>query len=183
MILGILSDTHGERERTAHAIRGLRTAGAEIFAHCGDVGGAAVLDELAGLDIHIVCGNTDCPDSTMVEYAAGLGLRVGLPSPVRFTLDGRNIALFHGHERAFEELIDVLIETRQFPPGFEPCDYVLHGHTHIARALRLGPVRVINPGALHRAPRYTVATLDMATGALDYWQLGHSDGELIPCPS
>jgi predicted phosphodiesterase len=42
----------------------------------------------------------------------------------------------------------------------EDVDYLLHGHTHELRDERVGATRIINPGALHRAPRYTAAILD-----------------------
>ena len=45
-------------------------------------------------------------------------------------------------------------------------DYVLLGHSHVAGEQRVGRVRLVNPGALHRARVKTVALLDLATDAL-----------------
>jgi hypothetical protein len=42
-------------------------------------------------------------------------------------------------------------------------DYLLYGHSHLFADDRRGPTRWINPGALHRAPTWTVALLDLAT--------------------
>jgi len=39
----------------------------------------------------------------------------------------------------------------------------LHGHTHAIRDERVGPTRVMNPGALHRAPQHTALLFDSAT--------------------
>ena len=47
-------------------------------------------------------------------------------------------------------------------------DYLLLGHTHVARDWRLGRLRIINPGALYRASKKTVATLDTRTDAVRY---------------
>ena len=47
-------------------------------------------------------------------------------------------------------------------------DYVLHGHTHIAADTCIGSARVINPGALQRAARYTVALLDLEVDELTF---------------
>ena len=45
-------------------------------------------------------------------------------------------------------------------------DYILHGHTHVARDDRRSRTRIINPGALRHARRKTVATLDTSSGKL-----------------
>ena len=47
-------------------------------------------------------------------------------------------------------------------------DYLLHGHTHVRRDERVGKVRIINPGALHRAREKTVAVLDTDTDRLTF---------------
>lgn len=171
MILGILSDTHGQAQRTAVAIRALQAVGAERFVHCGDVGGVDVLEALAGLDVAIACGNVDCPDSRLVDYAATLGLSVGRPPPIRLEIEGRSIGVFHGHEPAFRRLVDGLVETGLAPADLEPFQYVLHGHTHVANYERLGSTWFLNPGALHRAPFYSVATLDLKDGRARFWQI------------
>jgi predicted phosphodiesterase len=45
---------------------------------------------------------------------------------------------------------------------------LLQGHTHVRADERVGTVRVINPGALHRAAQKTVATLDTETGEVKF---------------
>jgi putative phosphoesterase len=179
LILGLLSDSHGQAERTRNALRILRHVGAEAYVHCGDVGGLDVLDQLAGLRAWIVCGNTDCPDHQKVEYAEQIGLRIGQEPPVRLELAGRHIAVFHGHERGMTELIEALLETGSPPASFGRCDYLFHGHTHNACDYQLGPVRIINPGALHRAVVYTVATVDLATDRVRFWDVP-DDPEYVP---
>ena len=100
MILGILSDTHGHQHAAAAAVRLLKEAGAEALVHCGDVGGMAVLDELAVLPAWFVRGNTDEPGSLLIEYARSIGITPPMDVPLRIDLDGHSLAVFHGHELA-----------------------------------------------------------------------------------
>ncbi len=171
MIVGILSDTHGQARRTATAIRMLQQAGAEEFVHCGDIGGAPVLDQLAGLKIHIVCGNTDCPNSELVEYAASLGLQIGLPSPRRVEIGGRKMVVCHGHEPEFGQLIAETAHNHPAKAAYGDCEYLLHGHTHVPVDRVIGHWHVINPGALHRARVHSVATLDLRSDVTKFWRV------------
>jgi predicted phosphodiesterase len=82
-------------------------------------------------------------------------------------LAGKRLVMGHGHESYFMRVRDV--EKGVAAPSGAVCDYLFHGHTHVARDDRFGPTRVINPGALHRAGTYTVATLDLATDTLTHW--------------
>ena len=171
MILGVLSDTHGQRQRTATALCLLERVGADAFVHCGDVGGEGVLDELAGRRVWLVWGNTDDPDGGLEAYARSLGLEVGNPAPLRLELDGRALAVFHGHETRFARLMAHLHKTGSLPPDFGSCDYVLHGHTHAVADTRVGLLRVLNAGAVFRAAIPSVATLDLRTDELRVWPL------------
>lgn len=176
MILGILSDSHGRSARTRLALECLVSHGARVVVHCGDVGGADVLSELAAaapqLDataavdaadrrspVWFVWGNTDRADAATVRFAESLDLPIPRAVPLLLRVAGRRIAVFHGHESELE--------------SFDPraVDYVLHGHTHVARDDRVESRRVINPGALHRAARYSVATLDLVRDRLEFWTL------------
>jgi putative phosphoesterase len=170
VILGILSDTHGQWRRTADAVRLLDRLGAEALVHCGDVGSADVLAELAGRRAWVVAGNTDVPDAPYFGGPDWPGITLG-EGPLRVEVGGRRLVVFHGHETAFENLWRDPIENRAQPESFAGFEYVLHGHTHVPASLRLGAVRVINPGALHRAPRYTVATLDLAADRVRFWEV------------
>ncbi|MFM8874126.1 MAG: metallophosphoesterase family protein, partial [Phycisphaerales bacterium] len=74
--VGLLSDSHARWERTRRAIEALRARGATTFIHCGDVEDALVLDQLAGLDAHLVWGNCDWNRGTLERYARDLGITV-----------------------------------------------------------------------------------------------------------
>lgn len=151
--LGILSDSHGQADRTRRAIQALQAAGATRFLHCGDVETEQVLDQLAGLDAHVVFGNCD-PARVLGRYAHRIGLQVHHPMG-RMQIDGHTIAFTHGDD---PDLLQAALDER--------VDFLLHGHTHVRADTRMGPTRVINPGALHRAQPFTAAALVPATGEL-----------------
>lgn len=157
MLIGILSDSHGRHLAVREAIHLFDRLGVEHVIHCGDVGGIDVFDELVGRPVTFVWGNMDDADSGVLAYLKSVGLRPPGKVPVRVTLDGKRFAVFHGHERGLDRAIESL-----------DVDFILHGHTHLRRDERLDGKRVINPGALYRARRKTVATLDTATEMLTF---------------
>ena len=178
MILGILSDTHGFRQRTASAIALLERVGAEAFVHCGDIGGEAVLDELAGRQAWLVPGNIDALNLTLMDYAESLELHISDTIPLRIELAGRTLAVYHGHEPHFNRLVHAIRDQdlADFASLTRGLDYVLYGHMHKPAEARLAHVRMISPGALERARPHTVATLDLAHDALEFWQIDASAG-------
>lgn len=149
MLLGILSDSHGRIDTTRKAVSMLVEAGATTLIHLGDIGSEEVLEELTVARSMVVFGN--CDDETMLaRHAERLGVHVCHPIG-RIEHAGKRIAFSHGH---LTHVIRAALE--------ENVDYLLHGHTHEVRDERIGSTRVINPGALHRASRYTAALLDPA---------------------
>ena len=157
MLVGILSDTHDRADAASAGIRLLKSRGAQYLIHCGDVGSERVLDHLAGLRAAFVFGNCDYDLRGLQRYAAGIGLTC-LGAFGEIELDGKRFAVMHGDDFVLKRRL--LAEQRH--------DYLLQGHTHHARDERVGRVRVINPGALHRARPKTVALLDTATEALSF---------------
>jgi predicted phosphodiesterase len=73
---------------------------------------------------------------------------------------GRKLAFTHGH---LPRLVQEAMQTG--------ADYLLHGHTHEVRDERICGVRVINPGALFRAARYTAALLDPEADRLEFIEI------------
>lgn len=160
MLVGILSDSHGDHKIVARAMSLFDAAGVAHVIHCGDVGGVSVFDELVGRPLTFVWGNTDYPPPSLYAYAESVGIALPSAEPTRIDLDGKRFAVFHGHESGFHVAVDTL-----------DVDYILHGHTHCQRDDRCGSTRVINPGALHRARRKTVATLDTNRDVLTFHEL------------
>lgn len=124
MRIGLISDTHGllRPEVFAHL------ADVEHILHAGDVGGPGILVDLAALaPVTAVSGNTD-----------GWDLRAVARGTAELDLGGLRFALAHGHRAAsFDDLV------RQFPRA----DVIVHGHSHVPRADRVGGAWLLNPGS------------------------------------
>lgn len=159
MILGILSDTHGRIVTARAAIALLKRAGAEYFIHCGDVG-EGVLELLPEGRSAFVFGNCDFDRGPLLAEARISDI-VCMNNHGKLSFDGKPVSFTHGDEPA---IVRAILETNT--PG-----YLFTGHTHVAKDERHGDIRWINPGALQRATRKTVATLDVATDTLVYHEV------------
>lgn len=154
MKLGLLSDTHGHVERTRRALALLTSRSVGHLIHCGDVGSDLVLDLLleqqeTGTPVTVVPGNVDEWDPGIGLYARSLG--VAFHQLARLELEGKHIAVHHGHDpRQMEELT-----------GDAGPDLLFTGHTHLARDEQEGRTRVINPGAVYRASVPSVAVVEL----------------------
>lgn len=182
MILGLLSDTHGRVQRTAAALRLLRSLGAERIVHCGDVGGEDVLALLAGHAASFVWGNTDPATRAEIEFARALGLTPPAAVPLRLQFDEAVCLVCHGHEREFEALLRAVhgADPAAAQAALRGARYVFYGHTHYAAESRVGEVRFINPGAIHRVATPTVATIDFAGDAVRWWVVDETGGAPRP---
>jgi putative phosphoesterase len=160
--LGILSDSHDQTSTAIEAVHLLRLAGAQQLIHCGDVGGTQILDVLAGMSGSVfVFGNTDYDREELSNYAKLIGVRCGGVSTI-LEIAGKRIGVTHGDDPR---------QLARLTRPDQQVDYLLTGHTHIRHDRRSGDIRLINPGALHRAPKKTVATLDLLTDELVYLTL------------
>ena len=160
MKICIVSDSHDNRPLLRAAVEQAAQWGAEAIIHCGDVGGQPVFDEFVGRPFYFVWGNMDVPDAPTREYLAAVGLNEPDGVPMLLEWGGKRIAVFHGYENGFRTAADTL-----------DVDYILFGHTHRPYDHRVGQVRLITPGAIHRANVPTVATLDLTTDTLTYYEL------------
>jgi hypothetical protein len=157
MLLGILSDTHDRLEAASAALALLKSKGAEFFIHCGDVGGQQIIDLFAGLPCALVWGNNDYDRAELAQYAQNLGISIH-PSLAGLTFANKKIAVTHGDDFPLMRRIE----------SGQQYDYLFHGHTHVPRDQRVGRLRIINPGALHRAAKKTIALLDPAADTLEF---------------
>lgn len=155
MKIGLLSDSHGRVHPTREAVAAVVANGAELLLHMGDIGSDKVLEELVGHNARIVFGNCDDEIESLSRYARALGISVDHPCGW-LELQGKHIAYTHGH---MPELMKQAIA--------RGASYLIHGHTHEVADVRAGCTRIINPGALWRAPRYTAATLDLESDSLE----------------
>lgn len=160
--IGFISDTHGRTDRARRAIELLLARGAEQIVHLGDVGSESVIDLLVGIPSLVVFGNCDDARS-LTRYAEILGVEVAHPSAIievkSGALDsgaeaqpGLRLGVTHGH---LESEVERLLDSR--------IDILLHGHTHEIRDELVHGVRILNPGALHRAKCHSVLLFDTLT--------------------
>ncbi|HMP01790.1 MAG TPA: YfcE family phosphodiesterase [Gemmatales bacterium] len=163
MLIGLLSDTHDHQARTERAVQLLVDAGAEIFIHCGDLTGPRIVHACSVRPCYFVFGNNDVwgpGDQASADTLRNAALEAGatcLDWGGIVTLDGKSLAVTHGH----------LASEERHLLAHRP-DYLLSGHTHVRHDHRASGVRLINPGALHRASEHTVALLDLATDELRF---------------
>ena len=121
MIIGILSDTHDQILRTRNAVRLLRTQGADVLVHCGDIYGPDIIAECAVLPLFFVFGNRDCDLVPVLQQAAGEHRATCLGWGGEFTIATKRLAVVHGHlTMDLRPLLDA-----------KP-DYLFSGHSHIA---------------------------------------------------
>jgi putative phosphoesterase len=152
MIVGVVSDTHGHVTSARAAVRMLESFGVEAVLHCGDIGSEAIVPLFAAWPTHFVLGNVDHGSLVGGLFAAiqssGLTCHGRFGS---FELGGVRIALIHGDDA---RMLDQTIEGGEH-------QLVCHGHTHVPRLELVGPTLVLNPGALYRAPKHTIAILEL----------------------
>lgn len=169
MILGLLSDTHGHVERARQAAEMIAAKHPDAVVHAGDIGSEAVLVELAAVfdplevPVHAVLGNVDIYDPSLFDFPDSTVVRV--QETAVFELAGTRVGVIHGHDG---KLLRKWIEGGSF-------DLICTGHTHRrsdrVHQNRSGETRVVNPGAVYRAPVPGCAVLDLDSGELTYLDL------------
>ena len=157
-MIGIVSDTHGNRENALAALDVLHERGIETVIHCGDVGNIDVVSAFAGLDAWFVLGNVDRDFQSLsrsVSEVVGPG-RLAMTHTIE--RGGKTFGICHGHTNALDRFIEA-----------DEVNYVVCGHTHKRRDERIGSLRVINPGALGGLKRQSrsFAVLDEKSDRLE----------------
>jgi putative phosphoesterase len=123
-LIGLISDTHGLVRPDVHTV----LAGVELILHAGDVGGDAVLDELALIaPVKAVYGNTDLPGDP--RLAPAIELEIG----------GVRIHVSHGHELGAPTPAKLL--------AAYAADVIVYGHTHKPLVANAEGRWVVNPGS------------------------------------
>ena len=124
MVIGLISDTHGQLRPSVHSA----LAGVDLILHAGDVGGDDILLELAIIaPVKAVYGNTDDINDP------------NLTSELALTAGGLSIHVSHGHEVGSPTAQRLLAKYKQ--------DIVVYGHTHRQLVSRIGNQLLVNPGA------------------------------------
>ncbi|GAC1333606.1 MAG: metallophosphoesterase [Isosphaeraceae bacterium] len=152
MLIGMISDTHDQLQRTKRATALLKKEGIDALIHCGDLTRPEIVFECAlGVPSYFVFGNNDDDRGELKQAIETIG-GVCLGEGGLVTLEKKKIAITHGH---------LAREIRRLESA--SADFLLYGHTHAAADDLHGSTRWINPGALHRASEWTVALLDLKT--------------------
>ncbi len=121
MRIGLISDTHGLLR--PQALEFLR--GSDHILHAGDIVGADILDQLAGLaPLTAVRGNNDHGDWAQA-----------LPESVTLVLGGVTIHMLH-------DLKELAVD-----PAAQGVRVVVTGHSHKPACEERGGVLYVNPGA------------------------------------
>ena len=146
MLVGVLSDTHGELATLRGALALLCSRGAQHLLHAGDWGSVEAVELVAQCRLPFtgVLGNVDGNGSGIRRATS----HVHEP-PYGFTLGGREVVVVH-------DLGRLSLPTRH------EADVVVCGHTHQAAVERPGPL-IVNPGECcgRLTGRSTVALLDL----------------------
>jgi uncharacterized protein len=148
MKIGILSDSHGEVGAVQRAVHILQDLGVSLAIHCGDIG-SGVIPLLKGLRTHFVHGNMDDVERLrriVTDPAHTFHEQVG-----SLEIEGRRIAFLHGD--------DIQLLRHTIHSGH--WDLVCHGHTHVFSHGFEGQTLVLNPGALSRTSRPSLAIVEM----------------------
>jgi putative phosphoesterase len=164
MRIGILSDSHDNRETAGDALSLFLRERVRTVLHLGDVCSPSVLDPFRAAAVPIlgVFGNND-GDRQGMQAVSGNGFERG---PRVLTLDGRKILMSH----IFDEL-----QGRIGGGGF---DLILFGHTHRPLTMRVGSAVVINPGEAcgFTSGRPTCAVVDLETMGARILDIGNGAG-------
>jgi putative phosphoesterase len=160
MVIAVLSDTHDNRGAIRKALDLARGRGAAEILHCGDLASAAMMPLFRGWTLHYAEGNMDRDAAEIRAAVDRLGAGSSCGAELHLERDGLRIALMHGNRA---ERLARAIESGKF-------DIVFHGHTHRRRDERLGPVLVVNPGALGSAAtgNYSFCVLDTISGEIEF---------------
>jgi len=150
MRIGIASDTHGRVDTTQAASNLFEAFSIDQLIHCGDIGSTEVVKILTKWPSHWVFGNVDSDRETLsADIVAHGGLCYG--DQAEFKLEGFRIGVTHGH---LTTVLNELEDSSEF-------DVLCSGHTHRAFNEKRDSMVRLNPGALHRAAKHTVAILEL----------------------
>lgn len=157
MKIAILSDSHDNEDSLIEAVRLINERAPDLVIHCGDLVSPEMLDHLADLPVRLIFGNNERRRDEVQAKALSLGFG-SVHDELELSEDGKLFYIYHGTNELY--LLEQITSGRY--------DYVLHGHTHKRRNEQIGKTRVINPGALYRAEKYSIAFLDTDTDSVEF---------------
>jgi putative phosphoesterase len=148
MKIGILSDSHGNVAAVQQAIRIFESMQVSLIIHCGDIG-SNVVSAFAGFPTHFVPGNIDDVEhlrEVIVDPAHTLHEQLGT-----LEIEGCRVAFLHGDNA---EALRHAVHSGHW-------HLVCHGHSHAFGHHFEGRTLVLNPGALVRTRKPSLAVVDL----------------------
>lgn len=128
MIIGVLSDTHGDLKRVEECLSLMPSV--ELLLHAGDFyEDAQKIESVSGVKVVAVTGNCD----HMVKG----------PSEEMLAVGAKRIYLTHGHLYRVKHDLSLLVQ-RSKALG---VDVTVFGHTHTPAVFRRDGVLFVNPGS------------------------------------
>ena len=128
MIVGIISDTHGDINAMLMAVNAIGNA--DVWIHLGDyVRDAKELEKIVNKPVYFVKGNCDYGVDADTEKVV--------------ELDGKRILLVHGHLHH----VKTDLQTLAYRAEELNCDVALYGHTHCSDLTAYGKIIIMNPGS------------------------------------
>lgn len=160
MKVGIVSDSHNNRNHILQAAGILRNSGINCLFHCGDLTNDQLLKVFTDFRIFFSFGNADFLTGSIESTVKELHIEAQAARSLDICLHGKRIFVTHGDHAS------VLAEAKES----EIFDYIFHGHTHEYSDQKYKNCRIINPGALGgNKGVYGFAVLDLGTDILEHY--------------
>lgn len=136
MLIGVVSDTHNNKNNISKAISLFKEKEVELVVHTGDITTSKSLRMFSELNCNLVgvYGNNDRNEKGLQEAVSENNFLFEEP-PYLITIKNKRIAIFHEPDG-----IDDLLSKNH------NIDLVLHGHTHRYREEKLKKTLIFNPG-------------------------------------
>jgi hypothetical protein len=148
MILGVMADSHGNKEAVVKALSIFTDNNISIVLHAGDFGPASNYELYRDFVLHLVKGNNDSLDELQF-YAEKYGQPAVMECKT-IMFGHKDIFLFHGDQNRMYR--DALAGN---------YSYIIRGHSHFPENFKVKRTVVLNPGALYRTSEYSVGILDL----------------------
>ncbi|KNZ68561.1 phosphodiesterase, family [Thermincola ferriacetica] len=147
MIIGVISDTHGDVEAWRKSING-PLKGVDVIIHAGDIlyhgprnpivagyNPQALAEEINASPIPLLFAKGNCDadvDQMLIKYP--------IHSPYVFAfIEGRNILAVHGADMNREEMLQLA--------RYYNLRFFISGHTHVPSLEKIGETIYLNPGS------------------------------------
>lgn len=160
MRVAIVSDTHGAvDERVLELI-----ATSEVCVHAGDIGAAAIIDDLER-HCRLICvkGNNDVPNKWPGADRHRLD---SIPNEARLKLPGGDLVVTHGHRHGPAKR-----RHQRLRADYADAQAVVYGHSHRLKCDTEQLPWILNPGAAGRARTYGGPSCILLMAHEDSWQL------------